>query len=147
MKGAFNPVTKQPAGTPEAIRASVDECLRVLNGCKTIDVFEMARVDPKVPIETSVQALAELVKEGKIGGVGLSEVNSKTLRRAASVTKIEAVEIELSMFTPGPLSNGLVEACRDCEYLTIRRREKLALSSEFPITKVFELTGGQCCCL
>lgn len=98
----------------------------------------MARVDPKVPIEKSVQALADLVREGKIGGVGLSEVNSKTLRRAASVTKIEAVEIELSMFTRGPLSNGLVEACRDCEYPTICRREKLAVSSELAGIKDFK---------
>lgn len=117
IKGAFDPVSKQPTGTPAAIRASVDECLRVLAGAKTIDVFEMARVDPTVAIETSVGALADLVREGKIGGVGLSEVNSTTLRRAAGVTKIEAVEVELSMFTPGPLSNGVVEACRERELL------------------------------
>lgn len=120
IKGAFDPITKEPTGAPEQIRASVDECLRVLDGCKTIDIFEMARVDPKVPIETSVQTLADLVSEGKIGGVGLSEVNSKTLRRAAGVAKIKAVEIELSLFTPGPLTNGVMEACRDCKYCCSR---------------------------
>lgn len=135
IKGAFNPVSKEPTGTREGIRASVDECLRVLDGCKTIDIFEMARVDPKVPIETSVHALAELVQEGKIGGIGLSEVNSKTIRRAASVAKIEAVEIELSLFTPEPLRNGITEACHDCKY-------DPAVRSGFPVVKIPKLIAN-----
>lgn len=114
IKGAFDFVRSRPTGSPEAIRASVEECLRVLDGCKTIDVFEMARIDPTVPVVESVQALAELVEEGKIGAVGLSEVSGKTIRWASSVTKIAAVEIELSLFTTDALSNGVVEACRDC---------------------------------
>lgn len=71
----------------------------MLDGKAKIDIFECARVDPKVPIETSVKALAELVKEGKIGGIGLSEVNANTIRRAHAVHPIAAVEIELSFFT------------------------------------------------
>lgn len=117
IKSAYEPISKQATGSPEEIRASVDACLRILDGTKTIDIFEMARVDPRVPIETSIQTLADLVKEGKIGGVGLSEVNSNTIRRAASVTKIESAEIELSIFTPDPLHNGIMEACheRECQ--------------------------------
>lgn len=77
----------------------------------------MGRVDPKVPIEESVGALAELVKEGKIGGVGLSEVGEKSIRAAAKITRIAAVEIELSLFTTDPLRNGIVAACHEREYL------------------------------
>ncbi|KAI1406816.1 Aldo/keto reductase [Hypoxylon sp. FL1857] len=112
IKGALNH-RKEPDGSPEGIRASVKEALAVLGGTKTIDVFECARVDPKVPIETSVKALAELVKEGKIGGIGLSEVGADTIRRAHAVHPISAVEIELSLFTPDPLHNGIADTCHD----------------------------------
>jgi len=71
------------------------------------------RVDPNTPIETSVKALADLVKEGKIGGIGLSEVSAKTIRRAHAVHPIAAVEIELSLFTPDPLKNGIVNTCHE----------------------------------
>lgn len=117
IKGALSP-TREPAGSPEAIRASVDEAYQVLEGVKTIDVFEMARVDPNVPIETSVKALAELVAEGKIGGIGLSEVSASTIRRASQVHKIAAVEIELSLFTPDPLHNGILETCKERKLLS-----------------------------
>lgn len=75
----------------------------------------MARVDPNVPIETSIRALAEAVAEGKIGGIGLSEVSANTIRRANAVYKIAAVEIELSLFTPDPLKNGIMDACAECK--------------------------------
>lgn len=116
IKGALGP-TREPTGNPEAIRASVDEAYQVLKGIKTVDVFEMARVDPHVPIETSIEALAELVAEGKIGGIGLSEVSASTIRRANAVHKIAAVEIEMSLFTPDPLYNGIMDTCIEREYL------------------------------
>ncbi len=102
-----------PNGSPEGIRASVEEAVKVLGRTKTIDVFECARRDPKVPIETSVKALAELVEEGKIGGVGLSEVNANTIRKAHAVHPISAVEIELSLFTRDTLNNGIADACHE----------------------------------
>ncbi|XXG99355.1 hypothetical protein Hte_005692 [Hypoxylon texense] len=113
IKGAYDVKTLTPTGSPEAIRASVDEALRVLGGTVKIDVFECARVDPTVPIETSVKALAELVKEGKIGGIGLSEANATTIRRAHAVHPIAAVELELSLFTPDALTNGVVDTCHE----------------------------------
>lgn len=116
IKGAFDRSTNTPQGSREGIRASVGEALRVLEGVKKIDVFEMARVDPTVPVETSVAALAELVAEGKIGAVGLSEVSGPTIRRAAAVAEIAAVEIELSLFTTDVLGNGVADACHDREY-------------------------------
>ena len=112
IKGAFT-LEKGPTGSPEGIRASVEEALKVLGGTKTIDIFEMARVDPNVPIETSLKALGELVEEGKIGGIGLSEVSGSTIRKAHAVHPIAAVEVELSLFTPDPLHNGIVDACHE----------------------------------
>lgn len=112
IKGAFGHATG-PTGSPDAIRQSVDDALKVLGGIKKIDVFEMARVDPNVPIETSVKAMAELVNEGKIGGIGLSEVSAATIRKAHAIHPIAAVEIELSMFTPDPLHNGIVDTCHE----------------------------------
>lgn len=112
IKGAYGMKTG-PNGSPEAIRASIEEAVKVLGGTKTIDVFEMARVDPNVPVETSVEALAELVKEGKIGGIGLSEVGASTIRKAHAIHPISAVEIELSMFTPDPLHNGIADTCHE----------------------------------
>ena len=85
-------------------------CLRY-NTANTIVC--VARVDPNVPIETSIKALAELVKEGKIGGIGLSEVSASTIRKAHAVHPIAAVEVELSLFTPDPLQNGVMDICHE----------------------------------
>lgn len=113
IKGAYNYTTHQPEGTPEGIRASVEKALQILDGVKKIDVFEMARLDPTVPVETSVKALADLVAEGKIGGIGLSEVSAATIRRAHAVHPIAAVENELSLFTTDQLTNGVLETCHE----------------------------------
>ena len=78
-------------------------------------MFESARRDPDVPLEQTLGALAELVKEGKIGGVALSEVNADTIREAAKITKIAAVEIELSLWQTEPLTNGIAKACAELD--------------------------------
>jgi pyridoxine 4-dehydrogenase len=114
VKGAYDGATQSPAASPEQIRASVDKCLTLLDGLKSIDLFEPARVDPNVPIEESVEALAQLINEGKIGSYGLSEVNAQTIRRAHAVHPPAAVEIELSLFSQGGLEKGgVVETCRE----------------------------------
>lgn len=69
-------------GSEENIRRSVDECLRVLDGKKSIDIFECARQDPAVPIEQTIGILAKLIQEGKFKYIGLSEVDAETIRRA-----------------------------------------------------------------
>lgn len=112
IKGCMKP-DYTPDGTPEGVRCSVETCLRVLDGKKKIDLFECSRVDRDVPIETTVQALADLVKEGKIGGISLSEVSANTIRRAAKVHKIWAVEVEVSLFSDHVLSEGIAEACAE----------------------------------
>ena len=108
-----------PDGSPEGIRKSVTTALAILDGVKKIDVFQCARVDPNVPIETSMQALKELAEEGKIGGVGLSEVGEGTIRRAHAVFPVAAVEVEMSLFTPDALSNGVASTCRERTHLLV----------------------------
>ena len=76
-------------------------------------MFECARRDPNVPLAQTLGALAELVDEGKIGGVALSEVSADTIREAAQITKIVAVEVELSLWSTEPLTNGIAETCAE----------------------------------
>jgi len=99
MKGAFSFDPLGPDNSPENIRKSIDTCLKELDGKVFIDSWEPARADPKVPIETTIEAIADYVKAGKIGGIGLSEVSPGTIRRAHAVYPISSVEIELSLFT------------------------------------------------
>ncbi|KAI8947601.1 NADP-dependent oxidoreductase domain-containing protein [Xylaria longipes] len=114
VKGAYDGATQTPQCSPESIRESVDEVLRVLDGTHPIDLFECARIDPKIPVETSVKALVELIKEGKIGSYGLSEVNAQTIRRAYAVHPPAAVEIELSLFSRHALEkDGVADTCRE----------------------------------
>ncbi|KAH7024671.1 NADP-dependent oxidoreductase domain-containing protein [Microdochium trichocladiopsis] len=116
IKGAYDRFTHIPDGTPEGVRAQVDLALSVLApaGITTLDIFECARVDPKTPIETTVGAFAELIKEGKIRGYGLSEVSPATVRRACAVLKPAAVEVEVSMFSRETLEKGgVVDVCHE----------------------------------
>lgn len=103
-------------GVPSAVKAELDAVLAQLAtvGIKKIDVFECARVDPDVPIETTLKFLdEEYVQKGLVGGIALSEVSGATIRRAAKVTKIVAVENELSLWETGVLHNGVAEACAE----------------------------------
>jgi aryl-alcohol dehydrogenase-like predicted oxidoreductase len=86
--------------SPEWIHAACDASLRRL-GVERIDLYYMQRRNPNVPIEESVGAMAELVKEGKVGHLGLSEVSAATLRAACAVHPIAALQSEWSLFTRG----------------------------------------------
>jgi pyridoxine 4-dehydrogenase len=97
IKGGLKPGQMMPDGSEKNIRRSVNDCVRVLDGTTKIDIFECARVDPHTPIETTMVVLKRLVQDGKIGGIGLSEVSAKTIRRAHKVHPIAAVEGELSL--------------------------------------------------
>ena len=114
IKGALKP-DMTPDGSPEYVRQSVEHCLEMLGGKGRIDMFECARRDPNTPIEITIATLQELVKEGKIGGVALSEVNANTIREAAKITKILAVEVEISLFSTEPLHNGIAQACDELD--------------------------------
>lgn len=94
----------QPDGTREGVRTSVDSLLKLLDGKKTLDLFERARVEPNTPIEI-IAALVEYAHEGKIKGISLSEVKAETIRRVHKVHPISAVEVELSLWAMEPLTN------------------------------------------
>ena len=102
-----------PDCSRQGIKNSIENCLKILDGKKSIDIFKCARVDPKVDIEESIAAIADYVKAGKIGGVGLSEVNAKTIRRAHAVHPIAAVEVEFSLFSTDLKDNGVGATCAE----------------------------------
>jgi aryl-alcohol dehydrogenase-like predicted oxidoreductase len=88
-------------GEPEYVRQAVDASLSRL-GTDHIDLYYLHRLDRTTPIEDTVGAMAELVEEGKIGHIGLSEISAATLRRAHQVHPITAVQQEYSLFTRDP---------------------------------------------
>ena len=103
-----------PRGDAAAVRRSVDNVLAQLGGAKFVDIFECARVDAAVPIETTVAALAEYVRAGRIGGIGLSEASAATIRRAHAVHPIAAVEVEVSLWERAPLApGGVLDTCAE----------------------------------
>jgi aryl-alcohol dehydrogenase-like predicted oxidoreductase len=88
-------------GKPEYVRACCDASLRRL-GVDRIDLYYQHRVDPKVPIEETVGAMAELVRAGKVRFLGLSEAAPETIRRAAKVHPIAALQTEYSLWSRDP---------------------------------------------
>jgi len=102
-----------PDGSPENVKRSVENCLKILDGKKSIDIFEPARVDKNVPFEITLKALEEYVKAGKIGGISLSEVGAATIHKAVKVTKIVAIEVELSLWSLDILNNGVAKAAAE----------------------------------
>ena len=99
------------SGRPEYVRAACDRSLRRL-GTEPIDLYYQHRVDPDVPIEETVGAMADLVAEGKVRWIGLSEASPATIRRAASVHPIAALQTEYSLWSREPES-GLLSLCRE----------------------------------
>lgn len=111
IKGGAIPGQLVPDGSEKNIRRSIDECLRVLDGKKFLDVFEAARVDPKVPLSETIGTIGQYVKEGKIGGISISEVTEDQVREAAKIHPIVACEVELSLHSREILENGVATAC------------------------------------
>ena len=98
-------------GSPENARRACEGSLKRL-GAETIDLFYQHRVDPKTPIEETVGGLAQLVKEGKIRHIGLSEASAETVRRAAQVHPIAALQSEYSIWERG-VEEEILPACRE----------------------------------
>ncbi|QRX94414.1 aldo/keto reductase [Streptomyces noursei] len=94
------------------VRAACHASLRRL-GTDRIDLYYMHRRDPAVPIEETVGAMAELVAEGSVHHLGLSEVSPQTLRRAHAVHPISAVQLEHSLFTRDVLAGDMLATCRE----------------------------------
>ncbi|HEX5223808.1 MAG TPA: aldo/keto reductase, partial [Solirubrobacteraceae bacterium] len=93
-----DPPKRSINGTPEYVRSACEGSLQRL-GVDHIDLYYQHRVDPRTPIEETVGAMAELVEEGKVRHLGLSEAGAETIRRAHSVHPITAVQTEYSLWT------------------------------------------------
>lgn len=105
-----NPAQRGVNGKPDYVRRSCEASLRRL-GVEAIDLYYQHRVDPNTPIEETVGAMAALVKEGKVRYLGLSEASPATLRRAAKVHAIAALQTEYSLWTRDP-ENEILSTCR-----------------------------------
>ncbi|MCA0976172.1 aldo/keto reductase [Halomonas denitrificans] len=102
---------KRIDGRPETLRRQCEESLARL-GTDHLDLYYLHRLDRQVPVEESVGELGRLEQEGKIGGVGLSEVSATTLRRAQAEHPVAAVQSEYSLWTRNP-EIALLDACRE----------------------------------
>ena len=111
VRDPTNPKTRAVNGKPDYVRSCCEASLRRLD-VKTIDLYYLHRVDPSTPIEVTVAAMAELVKEGKVRYLGLSEAAPETLRRANSVHPITALQTEYSLWSREP-EKELLTACRE----------------------------------
>jgi aryl-alcohol dehydrogenase-like predicted oxidoreductase len=100
-------------GRPEYVRQACEASLKRL-GIETIDLYYQHRVDRNTPIEDTVGAMSELVREGKVRYIGLSEASVTTIRRAHKVHPISAVQTEYSLWTRDP-EDGLLEALRSLD--------------------------------
>ena len=111
VRDPANPKARGVNGKPDYIRKSCEGSLKRL-GTDYIDLYYQHRVDPSTPIEETVEGLAELVKEGKIRHIGLSEASAKTIRRAAKVHAITALQTEYSLWSRDP-EDEILATCRD----------------------------------
>ena len=110
VRDPANPGARGIDGSPAYARGAIEGSLRRL-GVDRVDLYYLHRVDPKVPIEDTMQALADLVREGKILHVGLSEASAQTLERAHRVHPVTALQSEYSLWTRDP-ERGILAACR-----------------------------------
>jgi aryl-alcohol dehydrogenase-like predicted oxidoreductase len=106
------PARKGFSGRREYVKAACEGSLRRL-GIDTIDLYYQHRVDPATPIEETVGAMSELVKEGKVRFLGLSEAAPATIRRAHAVHPITALQTEYSLWTRDVEDNAVLATCRE----------------------------------
>jgi pyridoxine 4-dehydrogenase len=99
-------------GSPANVRAVAEASLKRLD-IDVIDLYYQHRVDPDVPVEETVGAMADLVREGKVKALGLSEASAVTIRKAHAVHPIAAIQSEYSLWTRDPEENGVLETCRE----------------------------------
>ena len=106
-----DPNSRGMNGKPEYVRQACEASLRRL-GVDTIDLYYQHRVDPNTPIEETVGAMAQLIKEGKVRFLGLSEAGARTLRRAVKIHPISALQTEYSLWTRDP-EDEILPTCRE----------------------------------
>ncbi len=98
-------------GDAQYLRETCETSLRNL-GIETLDVFCMSRIDPKMPVEESVAAMAALVKEGKTRFIALSECSADSLRRGSAVHPLVSLQMEFSLFSRDAEAQGQITACK-----------------------------------
>ncbi|MDE1528707.1 aldo/keto reductase [Pseudomonas carnis] len=111
VRDPANPVVRGVNGRPEYIRNAIDGTLQRL-GVDTLDLYYQHRIDPDVAIEETVGAMADLVKQGKVRYLGLSEASAATLERAHKVHPISALQSEYSLWSRDQQDNGCLAACQ-----------------------------------
>ncbi|KAF8464099.1 NADP-dependent oxidoreductase domain-containing protein [Kalaharituber pfeilii] len=142
VKGGIESTTRQPRGHPEDMRQSVDNVQRILDISVKVSLFECARVDRNVPIESTIATLAEYVHSGKIGGIGQFEAGPETICRAHRAHPIAAVEVEASFFSREIFTPSAVKKLGDLPAEDIRRHmdrfQPEALDHNMPIVRRVE---------
>ena len=99
IKGGMNPKTHQPDASPENTRRTLDDSISQLKGRAKMTLFEFARRDPAHHMKEVFTLIdREYIQTGKIGGLSLSEVRAETIHEAVKYTKVQAVEVELSLY-------------------------------------------------
>lgn len=111
VRDPSNPKARGVNGRPEYVKSSCEGSLKRLN-VEAIDLYYLHRKDPDTPIEETVGAMSQLVKEGKVRGIGLSEVNVETLRKAHATFPLTALQTEYSLWSRDP-EDGILEACKE----------------------------------
>ncbi len=111
VRDPVNAAIRGVSGKPDYVKKCCEASLKRL-GVEHIDLYYQHRVDPNTPIEETVGALAQLVKEGKVRHIGLSEAGANTLRRAVKVHPIAALQTEYSLWTRDP-EREILAACRE----------------------------------
>jgi len=111
VRDPANPKTRGINGKPEYVRSACEASLKRLD-VDVIDLYYLHRVDPATPIEITVEAMGKLVREGKVRGIGLSEVSASTLRKAHAVHPLSAVQSEYSLWTRDP-EDEILQACNE----------------------------------
>jgi len=121
----------EPDNSPENLLRSVNTVNEKLRGTKRLDLFQCTRVDPKVSVEESIAALANLKSQGKLDHIGMSECSAETLRRGHKVHPISVVEIEVSPFSYEPQAREVIATAKELG---------IAVAAYSPLGKGF-LTG------
>lgn len=111
VRDPANPIVRGVNGRPDYIRNAIDGTLQRL-GVDTLDLYYQHRIDPDVAIEETVGAMADLIKQGKVRYLGLSEASAATLERAHKVHPISALQSEYSLWSRDQQDNGCLAACQ-----------------------------------
>jgi aryl-alcohol dehydrogenase-like predicted oxidoreductase len=106
-----NPDGVRGGGDPRYLRRTLEDSLKNLS-IERLDVFCMSRVDPHIPVEESVGATAEFIKEGKTRFISLSECSAESLRRGSAVHPLASLQMEYSLFSRDAEQQGQIGACR-----------------------------------